>query len=818
MIGSRRRRLALRSMKGRIAVVAAAGLVAAGLTATLPVNQASAQEDPWADRFLEQYDKIKSSGYFSPDGVPYHALETLIVEAPDHGHETTSEAYSFWLWLEANYGRVTGDWGPFNDAWANMEQWIIPSQDLQPTNANYNPGDPATYAPEFNTPEGYPSPLDSGVPVGQDPIAQELQSAYGSANVYGMHWLMDVDDVYGYGRCGDGGPGPAMINTYQRGPQESVFETIPHPSCERFNWGGPNGYLDLFIDDQEYAQQWRYTNAPDADARAVQAAYWALTWASEQGNASAVSANVANAAKMGDWLRYGLFDKYFKEIGCTSPSCAGASGKGSAHYLLSWYYAWGGGLTANWAFRIGSSHMHQGYQNPIAAWALAGNVPELTPQSATGASDWDTSLDRQLEFMQWLQADDPTNGGFIAGGATNSWDGQYATPPSNLPTFYEMTYDVDPVFHDPPSNQWFGFQVWSMQRVAEYLYVTGDSRAQQLLDPWVDRAIAETTVNGASFAVPSTLQWNGTPVDWNPSNPQPNSMSVSVQDTSQDVGVASGLARTLMWYAAATGDTAAQNTSLALIEALYANSDAAGVSTTEEREDFDRLFDPVYVPPGFSGTMPNGDVIEPGATFDSIRTFYYDDPEWDQVEAYASGGPVPSFNIHRFWAQTDIAMAFADYAFLFGDVTPPSSSPPSTSAPPSSAPPSSAPPSSAPPSSQPPTSGPPSSPPPAAGCNVSYNNINDWGAGFQGEVVITNTGSSTISGWTLQWTFSGGQTITQLWNGQVNSAGPAASVSNAAWNGTIPPGGSVNFGFLGAPGGASDPNAFTLNGSSCSVS
>jgi hypothetical protein len=775
-------------------------MVAAGL-AVVPVTQAHAQQDMWADRFMEQYDKIKSSGYFSPDGVPYHAIETLIVEAPDHGHETTSEAYSYWLWLEANYGRATGDWGPFNAAWANMEQWIIPNQTLQPTNANYNPSDPASYAPEFNTPDGYPSPLDFDVPVGQDPIAQELASTYGSANVYGMHWLMDVDNVYGFGRCGDGAPGPAMINTYQRGPQESVFETIPHPSCERFNWGGPNGYLDLFIGDEAYAQQWRYTNAPDADARAVQAAYWALTWATEQGNASAVSANVANAAKMGDWLRYGMYDKYFKQIGnCIGPSqCPAGSGKNSAHYLLAWYYAWGGGLGADWAFRIGASHTHQGYQNPLAAWALAGNVPALTPQSPTGAADWDTSLDRQMEFMQWLQAGNATNGGFIAGGATNSWDGTYAQPPAGTPTFYGMFYDVDPVFHDPPSNQWFGFQVWSMQRVAEYLYVTGDPRAQQLMDNWVERAMEETTVSGSNFAVPSELSWSGAPATWNPSNPATNTgLSVSVVETGEDVGVASGLARTLMWYAAATGDTDAQAMSLALIEALYANSDSQGVSTVEEREDFDRLNDPVFVPDGFSGTMPNGDVIEPGSTFDSIRSFYLDDPEWDQVQAYIDGtGPVPSFEIHRFWAQTDIAMAFADYAFLFGEGTTPSTPPVETSTPPVET----------------------SSPPPVTdGCAVDYNVFGDWGAGFQGDVTITNNGSSVISGWTLGWTFPSGQTITQLWNGEVDQPGPQAAVSDAGWNGTIQPGGSVNFGFLGSPGGGSAPTAFTLNGTSCSVS
>ena len=43
------------------------------------------------------YNKIKdpANGYFSPEGVPYHSVETLMVEAPDHGHETTSEAFSY---------------------------------------------------------------------------------------------------------------------------------------------------------------------------------------------------------------------------------------------------------------------------------------------------------------------------------------------------------------------------------------------------------------------------------------------------------------------------------------------------------------------------------------------------------------------------------------------------------------------------------------------------------------------------------------------------------------------------------------------------
>src|SRR5690606_8660980 len=120
--------------------------------------------------------------------------------------------------------------------------YIIPSRADQPTNSFYDPNKPATYAGEWGDPSMYPSRLDSSVTVGRDPIANELKSAYGTDDIYGMHWLLDVDNTYGYGRRGDGTTKPAYINTFQRGSEESVWETIPQPSCDDFTFGGPNGY------------------------------------------------------------------------------------------------------------------------------------------------------------------------------------------------------------------------------------------------------------------------------------------------------------------------------------------------------------------------------------------------------------------------------------------------------------------------------------------------------------------------------------------------------------------------------------------------
>ncbi|MFJ9735948.1 glycoside hydrolase family 48 protein [Streptomyces sp. NPDC101171] len=641
--------------------------------ATVTVTELAASK-AYDARFLDLYGKITNpaNGYFSPEGIPYHSVETLIVEAPDYGHETTSEAYSYLLWLQAMYGKVTGDWSKFNGAWEIMEKYMIPTHADQPTGSSYNASKPATYAPEQDTPNEYPAKLDTGVPVGSDPIAGELKSAYGTDDVYGMHWIQDVDNVYGYGdepgKC-EAGPtatGPSYINTFQRGPQESVWETVPQPTCDAFKYGGANGYLDLFTGDSSYAKQWKYTDAPDADARAVQAAYWADVWAKAQGKSGDVSATVAKAAKMGDYLRYAMYDKYFKKIGnCVGPSaCPAGTGKDASHYLLSWYYAWGGAAdtSAGWAWRIGSSHVHGGYQNPLAAYALSNNA-DLKPKSATGAADWGRSLTRQLEFYQWLQSSE----GAIAGGATNSWQGRYATPPAGTPTFYGMYYDWQPVYHDPPSNQWFGFQAWSMERVAEYYQQTGDAKAKAVLDKWVKWALSKTTVNpDGTYRIPSTLQWTGQPDTWNASSPGANSgLHVTVADYTDDVGVAAAYAKTLTYYAAKSGDSAAKSTAKALLDGMWGNyQDSLGIAVPETRSDYSRFNDSVYVPSGWSGRMPNGDAVNSSSTFSSIRSFYKNDPAWSKIEAYLKGGAAPVFTYHRFWAEADIALAMGSYAEL----------------------------------------------------------------------------------------------------------------------------------------------------------
>jgi hypothetical protein len=620
--------------------------------------------DEYQSRFLELWGDIKDpkNGYFSPKGIPYHSVETLIVEAPDYGHVTTSEAFSYYMWLEAMYGKFSGDFSGFKTAWNKAETYMIPTEKDQPNTSmsKYTASKPATYAPEWELPSKYPAQLNSGAAVGVDPINSDLVSTYGNSMIYGMHWLLDVDNWYGYGSRGDGVTTPSYINTFQRGEQESTFETIPQPCWDAMKFGGKNGYLDLFTGDSNYATQFKYTDAPDADARAVQATYWADQWADEYG--IDLGTYDKKASKMGDYLRYAMFDKYFRKIG--SPTVAG-TGYDAAHYLMSWYYAWGGGVSSDWAWKIGSSHNHFGYQNPMAAWILSENE-DLKPLSQKGAGDWKTSLNRQLEFYQWLQSSE----GAIAGGASNSNKGRYEALPAGTSTFYGMGYEANPVYADPGSNTWFGFQAWSMQRVAEYYYKTNDVRAKAILDKWVSwiKSVVQLNADG-TFALPNGLDWSGQPDTWAGTYTGNSKLHVTVTSYGKDLGVAGSLANALLYYSKASGDDDSRVMAKELLDRMWnLYRDDKGVAVPESRADYKRIFDQeVFVPAGWTGTMPNGDAIKSGIKFIDIRSKYKNDPDYQKILTAYNNNTDPVFTYHRFWAQCDIAIANGVYSLLFGD-------------------------------------------------------------------------------------------------------------------------------------------------------
>lgn len=96
------------------------------------------------------------------------------------------------------------------------------------------------------------------------------------------------------------------------------------------------------------------------------------------------------------------------------------------------------------------------------------------------------------------------------------------------------------------------------------------------------------------------------------------------------------------------------------------------------------------------------------------------------------------------------------------------------------------------PPTTPPTSSPTPTPtsPSTGGCVAAFTVTNAWNGGFVGTVKVTAR-ASAIARWTVGLTIPTGTAITNLWNGQLSGS----SVSSAAWNGSVPANGSVEFGF-----------------------
>jgi glucuronoarabinoxylan endo-1,4-beta-xylanase len=103
----------------------------------------------------------------------------------------------------------------------------------------------------------------------------------------------------------------------------------------------------------------------------------------------------------------------------------------------------------------------------------------------------------------------------------------------------------------------------------------------------------------------------------------------------------------------------------------------------------------------------------------------------------------------------------------------------------------------------------------AAGCSVNYAVSSQWSGGFGANVTITNLGDP-INSWTLTWSYSAGQAVTQAWNTTLTQSGAAVTARNVSYNGSIATNGTTSFGFNGSWTGSNPaPTSFTLNGMAC---
>ncbi|WP_103347702.1 cellulose-binding domain-containing protein [Amycolatopsis sp. CA-128772] len=112
-------------------------------------------------------------------------------------------------------------------------------------------------------------------------------------------------------------------------------------------------------------------------------------------------------------------------------------------------------------------------------------------------------------------------------------------------------------------------------------------------------------------------------------------------------------------------------------------------------------------------------------------------------------------------------------------------------------------------------------PPPVverAGCTVGYAVTDQWNNGFTAGVSVTNTGSRTLTPWTVTWTFTAGQRVTHSWNGDYSQSGSRVTMKAVSYNLTLAPGATVDIGFNGAfDHGNPAPAGFALDGASCTT-
>ncbi len=685
--------------KAVIAAALSAMMVANAMVATVAsaagtrTKEEAFGDSTYAERFLSLYDDVvtkgQENGYLSKNGasgsafgIPYHAVEEVIIEAPDYGHETTSEAMSYLVWVAAMRDNIAANHSDqvgtsvtnTNDlakAWATMENMIPTVQDNFWGASSVS----AQYCGEYDTPDQCPDEWASEPDkTASNPIHSYFVKGYpNEGRLYLMHWLADVENWYGFGT----GTNFTFINTFQRGEQESCWETVPHPCIEEKKAGNATrGMKGIFNKDAEVTNQYAYTNAPDAEDRAIQGVYDANRWG--VGDSSVT----AKAAMMGDELRNNMFDKYYQKIGENTSWSNGNAGYDSAHYLMNWYTSWGGALKSsgqNWVWQIGCSHAHEFYQNPLAAFALIQDEGLKSGMEAEGAvKDYTTSLERQMEFYLWLQS----SNGPIAGGATNSYKGRYEGYPSGASTFHGMMYIEHPVYADPGSNHWIGNQVWAVQRLAELYYwvktegdTTGvkpggmslEAALEQILDKWVAWFVNNSILTeDGDYYIPSNLDWSGQPDKWEGSANANSGLTCEITGYGNtDTGCVSSLSNTLLYYAKAKGATAddlkktydcigseyksgidgvsavggtaikgsdadlpGASLYLAkeLMDRMWAHSrDDIGLTRTDHNGSLARFFcQPVHVPSSYTGKMPNDDPIENGATFLSLRSMYVD--------------------------------------------------------------------------------------------------------------------------------------------------------------------------------------------------
>ncbi len=97
----------------------------------------------------------------------------------------------------------------------------------------------------------------------------------------------------------------------------------------------------------------------------------------------------------------------------------------------------------------------------------------------------------------------------------------------------------------------------------------------------------------------------------------------------------------------------------------------------------------------------------------------------------------------------------------------------------------------------------------ASSGDVDWSVSSEWGTGYVASIVITNSGEQSWTDWELE--FDSPHEIASIWGAEIVShEGTRYRLRPLSWNGSVPPGGSVNIGYQVNTGGPLEPTNFDL--------
>ncbi|WP_439381295.1 cellulose binding domain-containing protein [Amycolatopsis lexingtonensis] len=95
--------------------------------------------------------------------------------------------------------------------------------------------------------------------------------------------------------------------------------------------------------------------------------------------------------------------------------------------------------------------------------------------------------------------------------------------------------------------------------------------------------------------------------------------------------------------------------------------------------------------------------------------------------------------------------------------------------------------------------------PAGASCTVTSAVTSSWNGGHQLEFTVKNTGPAALTGWTTEFSFAGGQQVTNSWNAVPTQTGCQVRAANQTYNGTLAAGATTTWGAVAT--GAAEPLA-----------